>query len=129
MTWEEILKQKAEEPTLLIEGIKDKLNDTLIRLEQSERDFSKSEDFEATRRIKHGGNLIQIMLYVHPFHRLMIGRVSMSKKIPSSASFIISKEKDKEWNFNWLRTYNETISEELQRKLLGVVEKMTIVNI
>lgn len=141
MSWEDILKQ--EEPTLLVEGMKDKLNATLKRLEQSERDFSRlshfqrtpeiedSPDmFQTTKRIKHDGKSIELMLLVQPYDKLMIGRVGMSRRLPYSAAFQITKSKDNDWRFGWLNSSdNKTISEDLQRKLLGVIEKMNVFEI
>tara|TARA_R100000388_G_C7224280_1_gene150841 strand:- start:365 stop:760 length:396 start_codon:yes stop_codon:yes gene_type:complete len=131
MSWENILKQ--EEPTLLVEGMKDKLNATLKRLEQSERDFSRSSPpdmFQTTKRIKHDGKSIQLMLFVQPYNKLMIGRVSMSRRLPYSAAFQITKDKDNDWRFGWLNSSdNKSISEDLQRKLLGVIKRMNVFEI
>lgn len=128
MSWEDILKQ--EEPTLLVEGMKDKLNSQLEMLEQSERDFSRSSPpatFQTTKRIKHDGHSIELMLFVQPYDKLMIGRVSMSRRLPYSAQFEIMKEEGQDWSFGWLRSSdNRTISEDLQRKLLGVIDKMNV---
>ena len=127
------LRKAEQEPTLLVEWMKDRLNFQLKMLEQSERDFSRSSPpdmFQTTKRIKHDGKSIELMLFVQPYNKLMIGRVSMSRRLPYSAAFQITKDEDSDWRFGWLNSSdNKTISEDLQRKLLGVIGKMNVFEI
>ena len=131
MNWEDILKQ--EEPALLVEGMNDRLNFQLKMLEQSERDFSRSSPpdmFQTVKRIKHDGRSITLMLFVQPYDKLMIGTVSMSRRLPYSAAFQITKDEDSDWRFGWLNSSdNKSISEDLQRKLLEVIKKMNVFEI
>ena len=120
MTWQNVIKN---EPTILIEGLKNILDEALDEISDEEGAI-----YQGNKRIKHNGGSIRITLHVESTPPNQMARVSFTGKTGIDFDYQIYKltEEGKKWEGGFVGDSNESISEEIQRKILSVADKMPI---
>ena len=120
MSWQDIIKN---EPTILIEGLKNILDEALDEISDEEGAI-----YQGNKRIKHNGGSIRITLHVESTPPNQMTRVYFTGKTGINFDMQISKlhTKGKKWEHDFARDSNKSISEEIQRKILAVADKMPI---
>ena len=101
MAWKDIIKN---EPTILIEGLKNILDEALDEISDEE-----GAVYQGNKRIKHNG-----------------GSIRGKTGINFDYQFSKLHTQGKEWKGGFVGDSNESISEEIQRKILSVADKMPI---
>jgi hypothetical protein len=118
MAWKDIIKN---EPTFLIEGIKKILDESLEEISDE-----KGTIYQGSKRIKYNNSSIKIILHVESNPSQRYARIYFSPKTGVNFFLEISNEKGKGYDSGFARGQDESISEELQRKILAVAETIQI---
>ena len=120
MAWKNIIKN---EPTILIEGLKNILDEALDEISDEE-----GAAYQGNKRIKHNGGSIRITLHVESTPPNQMARVSFTGSTGIKFDYQLSKltQDGKQWEGGFVGDSNESISEEIQRKILSVADKMPI---
>ena len=119
MNWKDIIKN---EPTILIEGLKNILDEALDEISDEE-----GAVYQGNKRIKHNDGSIRIMLHVESTPPNQSTRVYFTGKTGINFDIQISKLRTtKKWEHGFVGDSNESISEEMQRKILAVADKMPL---
>ena len=120
MVWKDIIKN---EPTLLIEGLKNILDEALDEISDEE-----GAVYQGNKRIKYNDGSIMITLHVESTPLNQMTRVYFTRKTGINFDIQISKlhTQGKKWKHGFVGDSNESISEEIQRKILAVADKMPL---
>lgn len=119
MNWQNIIKN---EPTILVEGLKNILDEALDEISDEE-----GVVYQGNKRIKHNDGSIKIMLHVESTPPIQITRVYFTHKTGINFHIEINKlDNAKKWEHGFVGDRNESISEEMQRKILAVADKIPL---
>ena len=143
MSWKDIIKN---EPTILVEGLKNILNEALqesltydkkIETKMKEKMTNYHVIYQGDKRIKHNDGSINIILHIeiqienNILSTNQMARVSFSHKSGVKFDYQIKKDniplyRPKDWSGGFIGHRNESINEELQRKILAVADKIPL---